>query len=394
MAHNVFNTEFSVNGTSDSTDENFDVQIEWGHDFGGDANNDTKVTITLQNASNSGFEDVLGVAFDINDVNIDSLAGVSITGITKGLTGAADGSQFVSTFTDTSGVDMGNVADSGPGVTDPGFNTSGGTTQEPYDAFVKVSDNGAGEGIVQTFTFTITGSGFDIDAPSYLNGTDWWLRTTSTDGGGASAKTASTSGGIIICFSKGTGIGTPGGARAVEELSIGDPVLTASGKTVSAKWIGRQTVHKMHAGERMQPVRFRAGALGDSLPHADLTVTADHGMIIDDIVIIASALVNGTTIDWVPLSELPEHVTYYHVETEDHDVILANGAPAETFVDYVGRRAFDNHQEYLDLYGAERLIPEMSGPRISTQRLVPDAIRKRLGIPDEAPAFNLDQLSA
>ena len=103
-------------------------------------------------------------------------------------------------------------------------------------------------------------------------------------------------------------------------------------------------------------------------------------MIVDGLVINASTLVNGTTIDWVPLAELPDSFTVYHVETENHDVILANGAPVETFIDYVGRRAFDNHAEYLDLYGSERIIPEMAQPRISTARLLPDALKARLGI--------------
>ncbi|MEY8842593.1 hypothetical protein AB9K41_26480, partial [Cribrihabitans sp. XS_ASV171] len=69
---------------------------------------------------------------------------------------------------------------------------------------------------------------------------------------------------------------------------------------------------------------------------------------------------------------------YYHVETEDHDVILANGAPAETYVDYIQRRAFDNYAEYLELYDEERTIPEMPLPRISAARLVPGGIRARL----------------
>ena len=103
-------------------------------------------------------------------------------------------------------------------------------------------------------------------------------------------------------------------------------------------------------------------------------------MIVDGLVINASALVNDGSIDWVPVDELPDRVTYYHVETEDHDVILANGAPAETFIDIPGRVGFDNYQEYLDLYGAERIIPEMDRPRIASRRMVPDAIKARLGI--------------
>jgi hypothetical protein len=80
-------------------------------------------------------------------------------------------------------------------------------------------------------------------------------------------------------------------------------------------------------------------------------------MILDDLVINAAALVNGTTIDFVPMDELAESFTVYHIETEARDVILANGAPAETFVDYAGRQAFDTHRDYLDLCGAERIIP-------------------------------------
>ena len=70
----------------------------------------------------------------------------------------------------------------------------------------------------------------------------------------------------------------------------------------------------------------------------------------------------------------------YHIETENHEVILANGVPAETFVDVVTRSHFDNYQEYVELYGAPKIIPEMPYPRISSARLLPQAIKDRLGI--------------
>ncbi|KMW56063.1 hypothetical protein AIOL_001015 [Candidatus Rhodobacter oscarellae] len=186
----------------------------------------------------------------------------------------------------------------------------------------------------------------------------------------------------LVCFAAGTMIATPEGEAAVEALAIGDRVRTADGRDVAVKWLGVQT-HRAAAvnlplPEGAQPVRIRAGALGGGLPHSDLTVTADHGMVIDGMVINASALVNHDTIDFVPLSELEDSITVYHIETEAHDVILANGAPAETFLDAAGRAAFDNYQEYLDLYGAERIIPEMAMPRISSARLLPQTIKDRL----------------
>ncbi|MAX74056.1 MAG: hypothetical protein CMH66_10385 [Nioella sp.] len=182
------------------------------------------------------------------------------------------------------------------------------------------------------------------------------------------------------CFVEGTLIRTPLGEVPVEALSIGQPVMTADGGSVPVKWIGRQVVRKVFGGPVVQPVRIRSGALAEGVPLSDLTVSADHGMIVDGLVINAGALVNGSTIAFVPVADLPAAFTYYHVEIEDHDVILANGAPAETFIDYVGRQAFDNHAEYVALYGCERIIPEMTRPRISTARLVPEAIRARLAI--------------
>nr|WP_239025556.1 Hint domain-containing protein [Roseibacterium persicicum] len=180
------------------------------------------------------------------------------------------------------------------------------------------------------------------------------------------------------CFAPGTFIGTPSGETTVETLHIGDLVTTADGRAVPVKWIGHQTVAKLFAGERACPVRVAKGALGEGLPHTDLVLTADHALILDGLAINAGALVNGTTITLEPLSAVPDRVTYYHVETEDHDVILANGAAAETFIDYADRRGFDNHAEYIALYGEDRIITEMPLPRISTARLVAPALRKRL----------------
>ena len=145
------------------------------------------------------------------------------------------------------------------------------------------------------------------------------------------------------CFAAGTGIATPAGEVAVEALRIGDKVSTHGGQVVDVKWIGHQTVFTLFGpAERLMPVRFAAGSLGNGLPHSDLTVTADHGMLVCGVICHAGALVNGTTIIRVPLSELGESFTVYHVETDAHEIILANGAPAETFIDNVSRRVFDN----------------------------------------------------
>lgn len=184
---------------------------------------------------------------------------------------------------------------------------------------------------------------------------------------------------LTECFTGGTLIATPKGETVVESLKIGDDILTADGRRVPVKWVGRQTIQTIFTpAEWTTSVRVKANALDQGRPHTDLVLTAAHALIIDGLAINASALVNGATIVWEPADELVNSITFYHVETEDHDVLLANGAAAETFIDYVGRRAFDNYQEYIDLYGAEQVIQETGTLRISSRRLVPKRIRERL----------------
>ena len=181
-----------------------------------------------------------------------------------------------------------------------------------------------------------------------------------------------------MCFAKGTLIATPKGEVAVETLQIGDPVVTDGG-VVPVKWIGRQTVStRFAAAERLMPVRFSAGSLGDGLPHTDLTVTADHGMLVDGVICHAGALVNGTTITRVPLSEMGATFTVYHIETEGHEIILANGAPAETFIDNVSRKVFDNFAEFEALYGDVPEMEELPYPRAMSARQVPLSVRSKL----------------
>ena len=191
--------------------------------------------------------------------------------------------------------------------------------------------------------------------------------------------------GGTFCFAAGSLIATPAGEVAVERLRIGDTVLTAEGRAVPVKWIGRQMVStRFGPAERLMPVRFAAGSLGQGVPHGDLIVTADHGMLVDGVICHAGALVNGTTITRVPLREMGESYTVYHIETENHEIILANGAPAETFIDNVSRRVFDNYAEFEALYGDVPEMAELPYPRAMSARQVPGAIRARLAPPKVA----------
>ncbi|WP_127562585.1 Hint domain-containing protein [Nioella ostreopsis] len=199
---------------------------------------------------------------------------------------------------------------------------------------------------------------------------------TSSDGALVNSGPSS----FLFCFAAGTLIASATGDRAVENLEIGDLIVTQDGRRVPVKWIGRQTVKTMFLpAERVTPVRFATGSLGNGLPHSDLTVTADHGMLVDGVICHAGALVNGTTITRVPLAEMGETYTVYHIETEAHEIILANGAPAETFIDNVSRRVFDNYAEFEAIYGDVPEMAELPYPRAMSARQVPVHIARLLG---------------
>jgi len=183
------------------------------------------------------------------------------------------------------------------------------------------------------------------------------------------------------CFLTGTRIATADGERPIETLQPGDLVLTAQGTATPVVWVWQQKITNIFGlGEARAPVRVMAHALGPACPSRDLIVTADHALVVDGLLINAGALVNGTSIRHEPLSRMPAEFTYWHIETEAHTVLLAENCPAESFVDYTDRAGFDNHAGYLAKYGADRLIQEMPLIRISTPRLLPPALRDRLGI--------------
>ena len=183
---------------------------------------------------------------------------------------------------------------------------------------------------------------------------------------------------VTFCFMAGTMIRTPDGVVAVETLKRGDLVLTHDGRSVPVDWLGIQTVSLMFADRiRVLPVMVKAGAIADNVPSRDLLISPDHALLIDGALIQAGALVNGTSI--VRVTDVPKVFTYYHVEVDDHSLILAENAPAETFVDNVDRLNFDNWAEHQGLYPEGKPISELPYPRAKSHRQVPVAIRVRLG---------------
>src|SRR6516162_3931689 len=162
------------------------------------------------------------------------------------------------------------------------------------------------------------------------------------------------------CFLSGTRIKTPEGEINIEELRIGDHVLTASGEAKPIKFIGRRWLLRERPGPWKKgegPVKISRFAIDGKAPHSDLYISPEHAIYIDDILIPARNLVNGVTI---VADAKPEalSLTYFHIELDTHEAILAEGLAVESFRRN-GPDAFDNADEYVSLYGSpgEPLTP-------------------------------------
>jgi hypothetical protein len=155
------------------------------------------------------------------------------------------------------------------------------------------------------------------------------------------------------CFLRGTLIQTLEGEIAVEEPTIGILVETLNGP-LPIKWIGRQRFRKDSASWHwsVAPIRVARFALSDHYPRRDLYLSPRHSLLIDDFLIPAERLVSGRSI--VQTDSDDSHVIdYFHISLETHQVVFAEGAPAETLLVTIGRKHFANFAEYERRYGAE-----------------------------------------
>jgi hypothetical protein len=154
---------------------------------------------------------------------------------------------------------------------------------------------------------------------------------------------------FTACYCRGTRIATDNREVAVEDLSIGDYVMTKSGTARPITWIGRRSYGGRFVMGRKDilPICIKAGALDDNVPKRDLWISPNHAMYLEGVLIEAKDLVNGVSI---VQAESVERIEYFHIELEMHDVIIAEGALSETFIDDDSRGMFHNAHEYRELY--------------------------------------------
>jgi hypothetical protein len=142
------------------------------------------------------------------------------------------------------------------------------------------------------------------------------------------------------CFLAGTRIATPRGEVPVEQLVAGDTLSTNSGAAQPIVWIGTGRVLATRGRRNAAtPVIVRKGAIADNVPYRDLRMTKGHSLFIDGALIPVEYLINHRTILF---DDHAQEVSIYHIELAAHDVLIADGAPAESYRDDGNRWLFQN----------------------------------------------------
>ncbi len=181
----------------------------------------------------------------------------------------------------------------------------------------------------------------------------------------------------VICFTPGARIATPLGSRLVEDLKVGDLVITKDRGLQPIRWIGRKLITgaRLYADPLLRPVRICKNAFGPGLPTRDLMVSPQHRMLISgyeaevnfghrELLAPAKALLNGKT---VVVSTRADHTEYIHFLFDAHEVIYANGLATESF--HPGAMGMDaveeaSRAELFEIFPELQFSPQSFGPSV------------------------------
>lgn len=208
------------------------------------------------------------------------------------------------------------------------------------------------------------------DAETRENGTIFWLDSAGQETG---ASTSFTNIEKIICFGTGTRITTISGMKAVEDLVVGDLVLTFDHGFQPVRWIGSRLLSagEIKANDLLRPMTIKAGALGFGLPERDLVLSRQHRVLLRSP--IAERMFGHREI-LVPVKDLvglngvghvarETQVEYWHIMFDDHEVILSENMPTESF--FFGPQA----KETLAVEAYEEILSLFPDIEVTTRHL-------------------------
>ncbi|GCD74139.1 outer membrane protein [Acetobacter pasteurianus NBRC 3299] len=177
----------------------------------------------------------------------------------------------------------------------------------------------------------------------------------------------------VTCFLAGSMIRTPEGEKAVEDIRLGDEVVTFDWQqnthvATPVVWAG-----KAHANVRADladdeagwPVRILENAIAPGVPYKDMLITAEHCLFFNGKLVPARMLVNGVSIFY---DKSMTSYDYYHIETEQHSVITADGVQTESYLDTGNRSTFRQLGKVVALRGKAKSWACDAGAPLGVER--------------------------
>jgi Hint domain/GTA TIM-barrel-like domain len=276
-----------------------------------------------------------------DQISLDATGGQSLISYYEGIA-ASVGKPLI--FTE---LGYANSSDAASSPATPGFDENGnadGAVADPtlqanlYQAFFDAWQQDGNGSLVGTYLWNWEPNASSVGPDNGIN--------FSVQGQPAQAVVIT---GFTACYCRGTLILTDRGDVPVEQLRAGDLVRTLSGVLRPIVWLGHRRIDlARHPEPRFaQPIRIRANAFADGMPRRDLLVSPDHAIHVDGRLIPARQLRNDASIT---REERLAEVRYFHVELDRHDILLAEGLPAESYLDTGNRGLFDNGAAPLILH--------------------------------------------
>lgn len=180
--------------------------------------------------------------------------------------------------------------------------------------------------------------------------------------------------GLIPCFTPGSMIDTPYGARAIETLVEGDLVLTRDHGPCPVRWITHTSLGQSELWQNPDdcPIRISADAIAPGIPEQDITVSPQHRFLIEgwkaqllfgqsEVLVPAKSFINTTSVRVLR----PQQVDYYHLLLDAHSVVRANGAWTESLHAGELDKAILSpscRDSLFEVYPDLRCFPHSSGP--------------------------------
>ena len=178
---------------------------------------------------------------------------------------------------------------------------------------------------------------------------------------------------VLVCFLSGSMIRTSKGDVAVEDIQIGDQVVTFDWRNNQdvirpVIWTGKghcKVRFDLPDDEAGWPVRVIKNAISDGVPYKDMLITAEHCLFFRDRFVPVRMLVNGVSIFY---DKSITSYDYYHVETEQHSVITADGMLTESYLDTGNRSSFRQEGKIATLRGAVKNWADDAGAPLGVER--------------------------